>query len=215
MIVDFSVLTDRLGEQFSLLLIMLQRPAVQRQLLALAAIVLLTWLAPRVLDWTLRRLSGQQSGHQAAVGDSAAGQAPTALWARVLGDQAQHRLLVAFSRLDASKMLHVEHRLNLLQPLIRSNEDHERLGACGSARIGQLLAAVSILPAKSRRSHCRDHFRQGRYSGLQTPATVTSTGREQGYADQGQPVLPPRPFSIHLCTRSVCAVGTSRIRPDR
>lgn len=85
MIVDFSVLTDRLGEQFSLLLIMLQRPAVQRQLLALAAIVLLTWLAPRVLDWTLRRLSGQQSGHQAAVGDSAAGQAPTALWARVLG----------------------------------------------------------------------------------------------------------------------------------
>lgn len=55
MIVDFSILTDRLGEQLTLLLIMLQRAAVQRQLLVMAAILLLAWagakLYDRMLEW--------------------------------------------------------------------------------------------------------------------------------------------------------------------
>ena len=53
MIVDFSVLTDRLGEQLTLLAIMLQRPAVQRQLLIILGIFVLTWAASRMLHRTL------------------------------------------------------------------------------------------------------------------------------------------------------------------
>jgi small-conductance mechanosensitive channel len=54
MIVDFSVLTDRLGEQLTLLAIMLQRPAVQRQLLIILGVLVLTWAASRMLHRTLR-----------------------------------------------------------------------------------------------------------------------------------------------------------------
>jgi len=54
MIVDFSVLTDRLGEQLTLLAIMLQRPAVQRQLLVILGVLVLTWAASRVFDRTLK-----------------------------------------------------------------------------------------------------------------------------------------------------------------
>ncbi len=54
MIVDFSVLTDRLGEQLTLLMIMLQRPAVQRQLLVILGVLVLTWAASRVFDRTLK-----------------------------------------------------------------------------------------------------------------------------------------------------------------
>ncbi|MFN3331561.1 MAG: hypothetical protein ACK47M_03470, partial [Caldilinea sp.] len=57
MIVDFSVLFDRLGEQFTLLLIMLEREAVQRQIATMLAILLFTWLAPHILDRVLRRLA--------------------------------------------------------------------------------------------------------------------------------------------------------------
>jgi potassium-dependent mechanosensitive channel len=54
MIVDFSVLTDRLDEQLTLLAIMLQRPAVQRQLLVILGVLLATWAASRMLDRTLK-----------------------------------------------------------------------------------------------------------------------------------------------------------------
>lgn len=85
MILDFSVLFDRMDEQFTLLLIMLQRPAVQRQLLAIVVILAVTWLAPRVLAWTLRRLSGQEQADQAAARDPAPPLAPPNLWSRALG----------------------------------------------------------------------------------------------------------------------------------
>ncbi len=50
MIVDFSVLFDRLGEQFTLLLIMLQRGAVQRQIAVMVGILVLSWAASKVMD---------------------------------------------------------------------------------------------------------------------------------------------------------------------
>ena len=52
--VDFSVLFDRLGEQFTLLVIMLQRVAVQRQVAVILGVLLLAWAASRMLPWTLR-----------------------------------------------------------------------------------------------------------------------------------------------------------------
>lgn len=52
--VDFSVLFDRLGEQLTLLVIMLQRAAVQRQVAVILGVLLLAWAASRVLPWTLR-----------------------------------------------------------------------------------------------------------------------------------------------------------------
>lgn len=54
MIVDFSVLTDRLGEQITLLVIMLQRAAIQRQLLVILGVLVLTWSASKVFDRTLK-----------------------------------------------------------------------------------------------------------------------------------------------------------------
>ncbi len=85
MIPDFSVLFDRLGEQFSLLLIMLQRPAVQRQVVTIAAVLLLTWLAPRVLAWTLLRLSGPRESDQSATEGRAVPLASSTVWPRALG----------------------------------------------------------------------------------------------------------------------------------
>lgn len=70
MIPDFSILFDRLGEQFSLALIMLQRLAVQRQIVTIAALLLLTWLAPRVLAWALMRWAEREQAElPAAAGD--------------------------------------------------------------------------------------------------------------------------------------------------
>ncbi len=54
MMVDFSVLFDRLGEQVTLLAIMLQRPSVQRQLLIILGVLVLTWVASRMLHRTLK-----------------------------------------------------------------------------------------------------------------------------------------------------------------
>lgn len=61
MFLDFSVLFDRLGEQFSTLVIMLQRPAVQRQILAVVVILLVTGLAPGMLRRLLRLWSMPRS----------------------------------------------------------------------------------------------------------------------------------------------------------
>ncbi len=52
--VDFSVLFDRLGDQLTMVLIMAQRAAVQRQVAVILAVLLLTWAASRLLPWTLR-----------------------------------------------------------------------------------------------------------------------------------------------------------------
>lgn len=54
MFLDFSVMFDRLGEQMAVIMIMLQRQAVQRQIVTVALILLLTALAPRVLRRLLR-----------------------------------------------------------------------------------------------------------------------------------------------------------------
>lgn len=64
MIVDFSVLFDRLGEQFTLMLIMLEREAVQRQIATMLGILLFTWLAPHILDRALKRLARQTPSEQ-------------------------------------------------------------------------------------------------------------------------------------------------------
>jgi small-conductance mechanosensitive channel len=54
MMVDFSVLFDRLGEQLTMLIIMAQRAAVQRQVVVILGVLLLAWAASRMLPWSLR-----------------------------------------------------------------------------------------------------------------------------------------------------------------
>ncbi len=81
MILDFSVLIDRLGEQLTLLLIMIERPAVQRQIAAVLVILLFSWLAPRLLDVVLKRLarrgaSGQPHAEAESTADPAAASQP-------------------------------------------------------------------------------------------------------------------------------------------
>ena len=73
--VDFSVLFDRLGEQFTLLIIMLQRAAVQRQVAVILGILLLAWAASRVLPWTLRLAAGPYHPDHSD-GDDGAAQQP-------------------------------------------------------------------------------------------------------------------------------------------
>ncbi len=73
MIVDFSVLFDRLGEQLTLLLIMIERESVQRQIVTVLGILLATWLAPRILDMVLKRIARQTSPEQAEGRVDAAG----------------------------------------------------------------------------------------------------------------------------------------------
>ncbi|HAJ34444.1 MAG TPA: hypothetical protein DCL15_01950 [Chloroflexi bacterium] len=55
MIVDFTIFIQRLGEQLRLMLIMLEREAVQRQMAVLLLILLMAWLAPRLIDMALKR----------------------------------------------------------------------------------------------------------------------------------------------------------------
>jgi len=73
-IIDFSVLFDRLGEQLTLLLIMIEREAVQRQLWAVLGILLFSWLAPRILDIVLKRLSRNATASQSAGSQPGSGQ---------------------------------------------------------------------------------------------------------------------------------------------
>lgn len=70
MTVDFSLLSDRLAEQITLFQIMLAREAVQRQLLALLLILMLSWLMPKLLDKMLRRSAGALPEEEAKQGDS-------------------------------------------------------------------------------------------------------------------------------------------------
>lgn len=56
MLVDFSIFFQRLSEQLRLMLIMLERVAVQRQLAAILLILLTAWLAPKLIDLVLKRL---------------------------------------------------------------------------------------------------------------------------------------------------------------
>ncbi len=59
MFVDFSVFFQRLSEQLRLMLIMLEREAVQRQIGILLLILLVAWLAPKLVDVVLKRLVRQ------------------------------------------------------------------------------------------------------------------------------------------------------------
>ncbi len=70
MIVDFSVLFDRLEEQIVLLQIMLEREAVRRQIFAILLILAVSWLAPKLLDAALKRLSEQPASETEAQGDA-------------------------------------------------------------------------------------------------------------------------------------------------
>lgn len=56
MLVDFSLFFQRLDEQTRLMLIMLERVAVQRQLAVVLLILLVAWLTPKVIDVVLKRL---------------------------------------------------------------------------------------------------------------------------------------------------------------
>lgn len=56
MIVDFTIFFQRLAEQMRLMLIMLERAAVQRQVGMILLIVLLAWVATRLIDSVLKRL---------------------------------------------------------------------------------------------------------------------------------------------------------------
>jgi small-conductance mechanosensitive channel len=70
-IIDFSVLFDRLGDQITLLQIMIMREAVQRQIMTIFAILLFTWLAPRIFDMALKRLARHIAPEQPKEGDDA------------------------------------------------------------------------------------------------------------------------------------------------
>ena len=78
--VDFSVLFDRLDEQLTMLLIMSQRAAVQRQVAIILGILLLTWAASRMLPWTLRLAAGSYHPDRAAPD---AGDVHQSRWANV------------------------------------------------------------------------------------------------------------------------------------
>lgn len=56
MLVDFSLFFQRLDEQTRLMLIMLERVAVQRQIAIMLLILLAAWLAPKLIDVALKRL---------------------------------------------------------------------------------------------------------------------------------------------------------------
>jgi len=75
MIIDLSPLWQWLQDQLTLANIYLQRPAVQRQVAAMIAVLVLTWLAPRLLDMFLvrqeQRLRAQRRPAGAADNDDA------------------------------------------------------------------------------------------------------------------------------------------------
>lgn len=56
MLVDFSLFFQRLSEQMRLMLIMLERVAVQRQIAVTLLILLVSWLVPKLVDSVLKRL---------------------------------------------------------------------------------------------------------------------------------------------------------------
>jgi len=56
MFVDFSIFIQRLSEQLRLALVMLERAAVQRQISVILLILLVAWLAPKLVDVILKRL---------------------------------------------------------------------------------------------------------------------------------------------------------------
>lgn len=56
MLVDFTIFFQRLSEQMRLMLIMIERAAVQRQIVVILLILLGSWLAPKLVDVVLKRL---------------------------------------------------------------------------------------------------------------------------------------------------------------
>jgi hypothetical protein len=70
MLVDFSIFFQRLSEQLRLMLIMLERVAVQRQLAVILLILLVAWLAPKLVDMVLKRLERRPSDASAPAAPS-------------------------------------------------------------------------------------------------------------------------------------------------
>jgi potassium efflux system protein len=56
LLVDFTIFFQRLSEQMRLMLIMIERAAVQRQIVVILLILLGSWLAPKLVDVVLKRL---------------------------------------------------------------------------------------------------------------------------------------------------------------
>ncbi len=56
MIVDFSIFFQRINEQLRLMLIMLEREAVLRQIIYILGLLLISWLIPKLIDALLKRL---------------------------------------------------------------------------------------------------------------------------------------------------------------
>ena len=56
MIVDFSIFFQRINEQLRLMLIMLEREAVMRQIIYILGLLLISWLIPKLIDALLKRL---------------------------------------------------------------------------------------------------------------------------------------------------------------
>ena len=77
--VDFSIFFQRLSEQMRLMLIMLERVAVQRQIAAILLILLVAWLAPKLIDLVLRRLE-----HRPGSASTPDTPAPATLRARII-----------------------------------------------------------------------------------------------------------------------------------
>ncbi|MFZ1768322.1 MAG: mechanosensitive ion channel domain-containing protein [Caldilinea sp.] len=66
MFVDFSIFFQRASEQLRLMLIMLEREAVQRQIGLILVILLGAWLAPKLVDAILKRFEKRPSGQSGA-----------------------------------------------------------------------------------------------------------------------------------------------------
>lgn len=84
MIVDFSIFFQRLNEQLRLMLIMLEREAVLRQIIYILGLLLISWLVPRLIGALLKRLDRRPEAKGMADATAPAMPAPTGMRVTVL-----------------------------------------------------------------------------------------------------------------------------------
>lgn len=68
MIVDFSIFFQRLNEQLRLMLIMLEREAVLRQIFFIIGSILVAWIVPKLIDAILKRIDRRPDPNATATG---------------------------------------------------------------------------------------------------------------------------------------------------
>ena len=83
MIVDFSIFFQRLNEQLRLMLIMLEREAVLRQIIYILGLLLIAWIVPRLIDALLKRLDRRPETKKGAAADVTAAATPAPSGTRV------------------------------------------------------------------------------------------------------------------------------------